>query len=112
MKCTHLIEFSLQIVMQINNVLKQENNMVLEKDFVITNKESQLQKAVSTVRNNEECPSNKLLLSCINSMASLFIKFMEINTEEVVLNIVKTKEIRGMNFVQILCEILANSTDD
>ena len=52
----------------------------------------------------------KFVISPIDN--SMFIKFMEINTEELVLNIVKTKEIRGMNFVQILCEILANSTDD
>ena len=112
MKCTNLIEFSLQIIMQINNLLKQESNVVLENDFVITNKESQLQKAVNSIENSMELPSNKLLLGCINSMVSLFVKLMEINTEEVVLNIVKTKEIRSMNFVQILCEILANSLDE
>ena len=112
MKCTNLIEFSLQIIMQINNLLKQESNVVLENDFVITNKESQLQKAVNSIENSVESPSNKLLLCCINSMVSLFVKLMEINTEEVVLNIVKTKEIRGMNFVQILCEILANLLDE
>lgn len=112
MKCTNLIEFSLQIIMQINNLLKQESNVVLENDFVITNKESQLQKAVNSTENSVELPSNKLLLGCINSMVSLFVKLMEINTEEVVLNIVKTKEIRSMNFVQILCEILANSLDE
>ena len=112
MKCTNLIEFSLQIIMQINNLLKQESNVVLENDFVITNKEIQLQKAVNSIENSVESPSNKLLLCCINSMVSLFVKLMEINTEEVVLNIVKTKEIRGMNFVQILCEILANLLDE
>jgi hypothetical protein len=107
LKCTHVVDYSLEILGLTIGVLKKDNNMML------------LDVTGGSFR-NESClpqeglgvdPSNREILGCVNAICQIFIKFIAVDSEEAILNIVKANEVRGLNTVQILCEILAYNID-
>lgn len=107
LKCTHVVDYSLEIFGLTIGVLKKDNNMML------------LDVTGPSFR-NETClrqeglgadPSKRDILGSVNAICQLFIKFIAVDSEEAILNIVKANEVRGLNTVQILCEILAYNID-